>query len=72
MGTDSKVQGHSHVPTWDVDIIYFFMFNLFLTETVKSSTKTKLDFVVFLQLQSEDNLHNRCVEVNIVVFSASL
>jgi len=48
MGTDSKVQGLSHAPTWDDDIIYFFMFNNFLTETVKSYTKTKLDFVVLL------------------------
>jgi len=48
MGTDNKVQGHSHAPTLDDDIIYFFMFNNFLTETVKSCTKTKLNFVVFL------------------------
>jgi hypothetical protein len=35
MDTDSKVQGHSHAPTWDDDINYFFKLNNFLTETVK-------------------------------------
>jgi hypothetical protein len=39
MGTDSKVQDHAHDPTWANDIIYFFMFNNFLTETIKSYNK---------------------------------
>jgi len=44
MGTDNKVQGHSHTPTWDDDIIYFFIFSNFLRKTVKKQYKNKTRF----------------------------